>query len=365
MPFLWSLATEHSYCELGNVLGYSFAIQSCMLSGKYPEETNHWLPYFYSPQESPIMHKAFGKIGAILPIDRLPSLRYLTVSQTRRFFLPRSVHIDNVPLDIIDRLSVYPYYYMSEMPFFSDLRKILREKRQAILTFVGPPKIRTHLYEVLLKYIRASNHEKEFVIVYDDALDGLGHEFGPNSIEYLRYAQFLDRTLLRVYQQLGKCRGKDLVFLVFSDHAQCEQTRSFDLLLELEKKSLHFADDYFCFIDATMALFWFQNEVVEEKILKVLDKSRIGKIIDDDLKKQYHIRFSDKRFGEMVFVLKLGGTFFPNFFSPFGTMKGLHGYLPEESVQKSFLISNRKSSYNLSHIKDFRNLLLSTSAFGI
>ncbi len=55
MPFLSNLATKHRYTQLENVIGYSFAIQSCMLSGKYPEETNHWLPYFYSPQESPIV----------------------------------------------------------------------------------------------------------------------------------------------------------------------------------------------------------------------------------------------------------------------------------------------------------------------
>ena len=363
MPFLSSLATERSYCELENVIGYSFAIQSCMLSGKYPEETNHWLPYFYSPQKSPMLFKTLNKIGAVFPLDRLPSLRHLTVGQIRRFLLKDGVHTNNVPLLIIDKLALYPYYYMCELPFFNELKELLAKKCQASLTYIGPPKLKKHLYESLLKYTRASNYEKEFIIAYEDALDGLGHKFGPYSTECLHYAKSLDRVLFRVYQKLEKYFGENLTFFVFSDHGQCERAHSLDLLSELEKRALYFAEDYLCFIDATMALFWPQNEVVKEKILNVLDEIKIGKVIDEDLREQYHIKFNDKRFGEIIFVLKPGGTFFPNFFSPFSAMRGLHGYLPEDEVQKGFLISSKKFSYPPRHVKDFRNLLLDVSAF--
>ena len=363
MPFLSSLATRHPYCELENVLGYSFAIQSCMLSGKYPEETNHWLPYFYSPQKSPMMFRTFNKLGAVFPLDRFPSLRHLTVGQIRRFLLKDGVRINNVPLHIIDKLALYPYYYMCELPFFHQLKELLEKKCQASLTYVGTPKIKRHLYASLLHHIKTSEHKNELIIAYDDALDGLGHKFGPYSAECLRYAKSLDRVLGRIYQKLKKCFGKNLAFLVFSDHGQCEQTHNLDLLSELEKKALYFAEDYLCFIDATMALFWPQNEVVQEKILNVLDEIKIGKVIDEDLREQYHIKFNDKRFGEIIFVLKPGGTFFPNFFSPFSAMRGLHGYLPEDEVQKGFLISSKKFSYPPRHVKDFRNLLLDISAF--
>lgn len=363
MPFLSSLATKHSYYELENVLGYSFAIQSCMLSGKYPEETNHWLPYFYSPPESPIMFKTFNRIGAVFPLDRLPSLRHLTVDQIRRFLLKDGVRINNTPFHIIDKIALYPYYYMCELPFFNELKELLGKKRQTPLTYIGPPNVRKHLYGTLLKHIRTSNYEKEFILTYDDVLDGLGHEFGPYSTECIHYAKSLDRVLLRVYQKLEKRFGKNLTFFVFSDHGQCEQTHILDLLSELEKKTLHFAEDYLCFIDATMALFWAQNEVVKEKILNVLDEIKVGKTIDDDLREQYHIKFNDKRFGEIIFVLKPGGTFFPNFFSAFSAMKGLHGYRPEDEVQKGFLISSIKLSNPPKHVKDFRNLSLDISAF--
>lgn len=363
MPFLWSLATRHSYYELENVLGYSFAIQSSMLSGKYPEETNHWLPYFYSPPESPIMFKTLNKIGAVLPLDRLPPLRHLTVGQIRRFLLRDGVRINNVPLHIIDKLAIYPYYYMCELPFFNELEELLEKKCQASLAYIGPPKIKRRLYESLLKYVKASISEKEFIIAYDDALDGLGHKFGPYSTECLLYAKSLDRVLLEVYQKLERYFGKDLTFIVFSDHGQCDQKHNLNLLSELGRETLNLGDDYLCFIDATLALFWPKNGVVEEKILKVLGKIRLGKVLDESLQKKYHIRFNDERYGEIIFVLKPGETFFPNFFSPFSVMKGLHGYLPEDQVQKGFLISSKRFSHPLRHVKDFRNLLLGVSAF--
>ncbi|NHJ31524.1 MAG: alkaline phosphatase family protein [Asgard group archaeon] len=356
MPFLSNLAAKHHYWELENVFGYSFAIQSCMLSGKYPQETNHWLPYFYAPQKSPMIFKTLNRIGTVIPFDKLPILRHLTVGRARSFILEEGVRINNVPFRIIDKLALYPYYYMCDLPFFTELKELLEKKCDMPLTYIGPPNVRKDFHESLLKHIKASNNEKEFIVVYNDALDGLGHKFGPYSTECITYVKSLDRALRGIYKKLKECFGKNLTFLVFSDHGQCEQVRRINILAELERFGLGLGDDYLCFIDATLALFWPQNETTKEKILNVLNKIEHGKIIDDDQQKYYHIKFNDNRFGEIIFTLNPGGTFFPNFFSPFGAMKGLHGYLPEEDVQKSFLISNMKLRYNLTHIKDLRNL---------
>ena len=358
MPFLSDLATDRYYKELENVLGYSFAMQSCMLSGKYPEENNHWMPYFYSPENSSMLFKTFKKVGTVFPLDRLPLIRHLTVRQTRSFFLKDGVHANNIPLRVIDKIALYPYYYMCELPFFYELAKILDKKYQVPLAYLGPPKTKRPIYVPLLEHIKASHHENELIMTYDDMLDGIGHRFGPYSTECLHYAKSVDRVLLSVYQKLKNVFEKDFTFIVFSDHGQCEQSHSLDLLPKFGQKGLKFGDDYVCFIDATLALFWPRNEAVEEKMLNILGRIGSGKVIDENLQKKYHIRFNDTRYGEIIFVLEPGVTFFPNFFSPFGSMKGLHGYLPEEEVQKSFLISNKKLSLHLSHVKDIADLLL-------
>ena len=361
MPFLSNFAAKHYYQVLENVFGYSFAIQSSMLSGKYPDENNHWMPYFYAPKQSPMIFKTLNKIGSFIPFDKFPTIRHLTVGRARSFILEDGVRVNNVPFSIIDKLALYPYYYMCELPFFNELKELLEKKYQVPLTYIGPPDVKRHFYESLLKHVQESPNEKELIIVYDDALDGLGHKFGPYSTECISYAKSLDNALLRTYQKLKKSFGKNLKFLIFSDHGQCEQVYRVNILAELGRFGLNLGEDYLCFIDATLALFWSQNETKKQKILKGLQKIKLGTLIEDKHRKHYHINFNDNRFGEIIFALKPGGTFFPNFFSPFGAMKGLHGYLPEENVQKAFLISNEKPHMQLTHVKDIKLLLHSLS----
>src|SRR3989304_8479929 len=97
MPFLSNFAAKHHSQVLENVFGYSFAIQSCLLSGKYPDETNHWMPYFYCPEESPFLFKTLNAIKAFSPLDRLHTLRYLTVRGSRQLLLRKGVQANNIP----------------------------------------------------------------------------------------------------------------------------------------------------------------------------------------------------------------------------------------------------------------------------
>jgi hypothetical protein len=358
MPFISSFAKKHFYHVLENVFGYSFAIQSCMLSGKYPDETNHWMPYFYCPKESPFLFKALNIMRAFSPLDRLQTLRYLMVKVSRQLFLKKGVQANNIPLCEIDKIALYPYYYMCELPFFFELRELLVEKSQTALTYIGSPKQKTNLHGTLFEHLRKSKHENEIIIIYHDTLDGLGHAFGPNSPQCLNYAKSLDSALSATYRKLTNYLDKHFTFLVFSDHGQSELKFQINILSELSKKGLKLGAEYICFVDATLVLFWPKDEDVKERIKGALDKIGQGVVIDNDNRKRYHLEFNDNRYGEIIYVLKPGGIFFPNFFSPFGTMKGLHGYLPEEGVQKSFLISNKTFRYGITHVKDIRSLFL-------
>ena len=119
-----------------------------------------------------------------------------------------------------------------------------------------------------------------------------------------------------------KSYGKHLRFLVFSDHGQCKQVYSYNILAELSRFGLKFGRDYFCFVDATLVLFWPQNETKKQRILMALQTIKHGTLIDDTRRKLYHMNFNDNRFGEIVFALQPGGTFFPNFFARSRTMRG-------------------------------------------
>jgi hypothetical protein len=226
------------------------------------------------------------------------------------------------------------------------------------LTYIGPPKTRTNLLSTLLKHLKESENENEVVIVYDDSLDALGHMFGPHSRQCLDYAKSLDTVLAEIYPKLENAFQKNFAFFVFSDHGQSEMSHQINLLSNLSKQGLRLGVDYLCFLDATLALFWPEDDGTKERILKVLGRIEKSKVIDEDCRKKYHINFGDDRYGEVIFVLEPGSALVPNFYSPYGTMKGLHGYSTEEEVQKAFLISNRKLSFHPVHVKDIKRLLL-------
>jgi hypothetical protein len=284
----------------------------------------------------------------------VPTIRFLLMQQSRRFFLKKGVQTNNTPLKIINKFNIYPYYYMCELPFFISLRKLL-EKNNVSFKYVGPPKIRNDIYSHLFDLLKCFQSENLFIIIYDDMLDGLGHRFGPHSIECIDYAKKIDNVLLKVYKKLRN-KYDDLDFYIFSDHGQCDRKYEVNLLSLLNKAKLKLGDDYLCFIDATIALFWSKNTICKEKIINILDKVDYGILLDEDLRNKYQLRFKNNLFGDIIFILKPKSTFFPNFFSPFCSMKGLHGYLPEESVQKSFLITDKKLKIPLKHIKDLYTL---------
>jgi hypothetical protein len=359
MPFLSELP-KNNFRTLENVAGYSYAIQSCMLSGKYPDETNNWLPCFYSPENSPLLFNILGKVTPFSVLDKLPKFRNLALKIVRRCTLKEGVQSNNIPFSVINKMALYPYYYMCELPYIQGINESM-EANGAEFMYVGPPAIKSQIYTQLIRDIEASNHASRFILAYDDKLDMLGHAFGPYSVECVRYAQSLDLVLFTVYQKLKRQFGLNFLCVFFSDHGQCEQTFTRDILADFYKNGLKLGKDYGCFVDATLALFWCENSTAKEKILQILGilkKHGLGTVLNEDLRERYHLNFSDNRYGEIIFVLKPGGTFFPNFFSSFGTMKGLHGYLPEQDVQKAFLISDKAFSYNFSHVKDFRRFAM-------
>jgi predicted AlkP superfamily pyrophosphatase or phosphodiesterase len=359
MPFLSGFANGN-FQMLENVFGYSYAIQSSMLSGRFPDETNSWLPCFYSPESSPRLFKMAGSFAPFSLFDKVPKIRNLAFHQTRRFILKKGVHSDNIPFSLINKMAIYPYYYMCELPYYRELQ-VLTAKRGIDFTYIGPPTIRDQIYTPLLNFAESSLKNNKLILAYEDKLDFLGHAFGPNSKEYISYAKGLDKILSKVYKRLKNDFGNDVSCLFFSDHGQCETTFAVDLIAEFEQRNLKLGKDYICFVDATLAFVWCPKETVKEKILTILKSAKfkqIGTLITENLRQKYHISFNDNRYGNIVFALKPGGTFFPNFFSPFSTMKGLHGYLPEDDVQRAFVIADLDFLKDFHHVKDFHNFAL-------
>jgi hypothetical protein len=360
MPLMSNLVKTSHYHggTIENVLGYSFAIQSSMFSGKNPDESGYWLPYYYAPNNAPPLLKAMANIGELSSLDRMSRLRFVLTNSLRRLSGNRVPMTHNIPFSIMDNFSFFPYYYVGELPSFNELSALVYKKYGVLLTYFGPPKVRhDDLYDTLLA--RAFQTDiPQMMFIYEDRLDSVAHSAGPSSHEYKTVARHIDNKLGQLHRTVAKL-VKDPIMIFFSDHSQSDLLGTIDIVSDLGKVGLRLGKDYICFIDATIFLVWSRSEANKEKITRFLQATELGALIDDRLRKEYHLCFkNEKLYGDIIYVLKPGWTFFPNYFSPFSPMKGLHGYLPEEKVQKAFVkMDSRITSYPR-HVTDLKDTIL-------
>jgi len=366
MPSLSNFCTKGTFRILSSVLGYSFAIHSTMLSGTYPDENNLWLPYYFSPDTSPFKF-----------LDYVPNLltNFLDKSWVPRCGireLSRLIHIHggkitiagNIPLSILSYFDFYPCYYFNESPFFQELRRSLLERGTELL-YLGPPKQRSNLYSTFLNRLKEEFRDKErniktIFLLYDDKLDGYSHTYGPDSEEASAYLVYLDKTFDEIYKILKTELGDRSRVIIFSDHGHATVRQTVDVLSYLSKKGLRLGKDFLCFIDATLALFWVEDEKMLKRLMDSLNQLKVGKIINGDLRRKYRIDFRHRLYGDIFYVLPPGYIFFPNFWGKI-PMKGAHGYEPESPCQKAFFATNLECSTIPGYVKDIRSVIAGLS----
>ena len=333
-PFLNSLLNKGDVYGLQNIMGYSFGIQSTILTGKLPPETNHWMPYYFDPAHSSPVMKVFC----------------------------------SVPLDFVDRFFIYPYYYMNELPFFEELQKLMSSRANTNMVYIGPKIHKGNYVQICydyLKNLKDVSNEDQFILLYLDKLDHRAHGSGYGSPVWVNTLKKTDKELGLLYE-LIKTKFDDFNFMIFSDHGLSNVKNLIDINKMVRRSGVSWKDTTYL-IDATIVNFWFENDNARNKIIRTLDKIGSNKIIyfhkEDDFKilKKYGVGFSDRRYGDLIVQIQPEHMFFPNHYSDRKALKGVHGFLPDEEVQKSFIVVDVNSEGSLDsvprHIKDVWNVM--------
>src|ERR1019366_8662836 len=107
------------------------------------------------------------------------------------------------------------------------------------------------------------------------------------------------RSLFDLARSLDPSAG----MTVFSDHGMTPVVCRHDLFGEIEPLGFHMPEDYLAVYDSTMARFWFFSDRARAEISAVLRSSICGDILEDEELERLGIRFSDQRYGEVVFLL--------------------------------------------------------------
>lgn len=369
-PFLRKLVDNEKTCILENVMGYSFAIQSTLLSGRLPCETEHWMPYMFSPSEVPYEPRmlAYGAkmLGGHLAMPL--TLRRVHNAITSSFVIRKGAKIGALPWRLMDQFYVRPYYYMNELPAFEKMKTDFQDQTNALVLYFGPPIHRNPINE-LVNYLslnrNVTNGQTLLIILYLDNLDGVGHGFGVGSSPWVSSLRKIDRDL-NFLSSFLKTMGIDSNLAIFSDHQMCNAKYVINISHQLNLSGIVLPNDATVFIDATIALIWVNKESLRRRVLSSLDKigpkriTVLDKQNSERLLERYGVLFKNRIYGDLIVQTMPNHIFFPNFYSDIKALTGVHGFLPSEICQQSFLIvsdSYASRGPKLSHVKDIRKLL--------
>jgi hypothetical protein len=338
--------------RLDSVFGYSSACVPSIVSGAWPTDHRNWSYFVYDPKRSPFR---WLKLFKWLPD---------TITSRRRFRRYLSRFLQR-PLKFRGYFDLYniPFEYISLFDFSekkSPLRPGGMNRGGNIFDFLEIHNIPYHVSdpansetENLTNLIGEIRLEQvDFAFVYWPDLDGLLHMVGNKSAEVpakLRvYEQRLEQLLTHAHEHYQKVH-----LYVFSDHGMANCTEYLDLKSIIEKLArehgLRFGRDYVVVYDSTMARFWFPEveggargsaptarEIIESRLNQIPQ----GRIVPDAELERLRALFTDRYFGEVIFLVKEGVLIVPSHMGQ-RPIKAMHGYHPEEQHSYAALLSNR------------------------
>jgi predicted AlkP superfamily pyrophosphatase or phosphodiesterase len=201
----------------------------------------------------------------------------------------------------------------------------------------------------------------DFAFLYWPNLDGLLHRVGNQSPEIpakLRsYETQLDQLMAAANEHYDEVR-----LYIFSDHGMANCDVHLDLKAKIEALPLRFGVDYTVVYDSTMARFWFLNAPARELITYCLKQVPQGRILPDEELRQMRTFFSDRYFGELIFLVKEGVLIVPSHMGE-RPIRAMHGYHPADPQTYAALLTNRTDiPADITAIPDVYRLMIRDAA---
>lgn len=230
-----------------------------------------------------------------------------------------------VPVELVDYFQVKEQKRLTEENAVEGITTLFDQLRQHHVKYLT-----TGLYEsvfegaIVPKALRAIEQDYRFILLKLGSLDRVGHKHGPDSAKMRRTLRRVDdivRRMVRKAEQQDRPTG----FVLFSDHGMTPITRQVNLPTRLARLPLEIRRDYILFLNSTVAGFWFKNAQAREFITKELGSIEQGVVLDKPALQALGIDEIGSEYGELLFALKEGTVFFPDFYRRRRPPRGMHG----------------------------------------
>lgn len=339
-PFLQKLADKGLSGSL--VPTFGFEPEAAYLAGLYPDECDGGMHFWYEPEQSHF------KTARILPacVDGAPWIMQLVLRRLISWYVGKRTVYSRVRF--ASQTCRIPFRYL---PCFDIADKHLFDdpkfaRGQGIFSLLKANNKRYFLHgapacptraEKVLQAVERADHPYDFIFLHIGDLDGIGHKYGPHSMETRQALKRVDDVLRRIYDFLKGVYG-DLNLVVFGDHGMVEVEKCLNIKDKLKSLRVTCEKDYIYFLDSTFARFWVFTERAEQEIKKMLGDLQGGHTLSQAEMDQYHLNYSHNRFGDLIFFADPGVLILPNFWNNTLPEKGMHGYAPEYPGQQSALV---------------------------
>jgi len=325
--------------RLESVFGYSSACVPSILSGRWPEEHRNWCYFVHDPERSPFRKLKFLRWLPKAITSRRIVRRWL--SKLVKFHLKFQGYFDlyNIPFEHIDRFD----FTEKKSPLRpggmnrgANLSDFLRGA--GLAHHISDPTLsETENYDAVSREIKSGRID--FGFVYWPELDGLLHREGNQSpgisVKLRQYETRICGLLDAAVDQYAEVK-----LYVFSDHGMANCDTVLDLQARLKPLPLQLGKDYAVVYDSTMARFWFFNEQARRIVAEALREIPEGRILPDAELRQLHCFFSDRYFGEVIFLLNEGVLIVPSHMGE-RPIRAMHGYHPSEPQSYAALLTNQ------------------------
>jgi len=334
------------------VLGFSSGAIPTILTGVPPALNGHWNLVYFDPEGSPFRWlRRFGFLPRWL-LDHRVTRKLVKELGRRALGLGSNFECVVSPrllpwFNWVERRNIY------DPDGIAGARSIFDE-----LAADGVP-YRVYSYhqwsdrEILTRAERdIETGEACFFFLYLCELDHLFHDYCLDGQELDSRLAWYEGRLSELFSAAQR-RDPETFLAVFSDHGMTPVEHSYDLVADIDRLGFTMPEDFLAVYDSTMARFWFARGLARVKIVDRLRLESCGRILSEDELRDLGILFSDRRYGEVIFLLHPGWLLARSDFNGPGWMPaGMHGYHPDDPYSDAIFLSNRPPATEVRALAD-------------
>jgi predicted AlkP superfamily pyrophosphatase or phosphodiesterase len=364
-PNLCKMAEDGIYVKK-LITSAGFAERTPIFTGTYPDTSGYYTAFSYDPQNSPFKPiRPFSKILSILQKnDFMNKAVHHTIYKLGKIMQKYGV-INTYMSPALIPFEILPYIGVTE-----DEKNIFEPnslKVESIFDILHEEDIRFEYLihpvadilgnddAILKELLKRSKKENDCFFVQFISSDHECHLHGSESDTRIKVINEIDNKIGIIKEHFEKIYD-NVTFFVIGDHGMMDVIKKIDIYNNVmkiaKKKNLRLGKDFVMFLDSTLARFWFLNSksgIIKEFIIENFHE--YGKLIIEDLAKEYRIPSNDKRYGDFIFWADPGVLINPDYFWSYKKPpKAMHGYDPLHEKMKGFAVVY-SPSYNPSFIE--------------